>query len=45
MSNSDPIIILMADDDPEDRLLAEDALEEAHLSNELHFVVDGEDLM
>ena len=45
MPNNDSIIILMADDDPEDRMLAEDALEEAHLSNELHFVVDGEDLM
>lgn len=41
----DSIIILMADDDPEDRMLAEDALHEAHLSNELHFVVNGEDLM
>lgn len=40
-----PIIILMADDDPEDRLLAEDALDEARLANELHFVIDGEELM
>jgi len=35
----------MADDDPEDRMLTQDAFEEAHLENELHFVVDGEDLM
>ena len=45
MKTKDSIIILMADDDPEDRLLAEDALEEARLQNELHFVVDGEELM
>lgn len=43
--NTASIIILMADDDPEDRMLAQDALEEARLENELHFVVDGEDLM
>lgn len=43
--NDNSIIILMADDDPEDRMLAQDALEEANLSNELHFVVDGEDLI
>ena len=39
------IIILMADDDPEDRMLAEDALREAHLQNDLHFTYDGEDLL
>ncbi|MFK7801494.1 MAG: response regulator [Anaerolineae bacterium] len=39
------IIILMADDDPEDRMLAQDALEEARLDNELHFVTDGEELI
>jgi CheY-like chemotaxis protein len=43
--SSDSIIILMADDDPEDRMLAQDALEEAHLGNEIHFVIDGEDLI
>jgi CheY-like chemotaxis protein len=40
-----PITILYADDDPEDRMLVEDALEESRLANELHFVEDGEDLM
>jgi CheY-like chemotaxis protein len=35
----------MAEDDPEDRMLAEDALEESMLANELHFVEDGEELM
>lgn len=39
------ISILMADDDPDDRLLAKDALEESRLANDLEFVVDGEDLM
>jgi CheY-like chemotaxis protein len=40
-----PVVILMAEDDPDDRLLSEDALNEAHLANELHFVQDGEELM
>ncbi|MBN1930489.1 MAG: response regulator [Desulfobacterales bacterium] len=40
-----PIIILYADDDPEDRMLVKDALEESRLANELHFVEDGEELM
>lgn len=40
-----PIVILIADDDPEDRMLAEDALEEARLANDIRFVEDGEDLM
>ncbi|MEW5857647.1 MAG: response regulator [Cyanobacteriota bacterium] len=35
----------MADDDEDDRLLAKEALEECRLANDLHFVVDGEDLM
>jgi len=43
--NAKPIIILYADDDPEDRMLAQDAWNESHLANELHFVEDGEDLM
>ena len=40
-----PITILVADDDPDDRLLIEDALTDARLVNDLHFVVDGEELM
>ncbi len=40
-----PMVILMAEDDPDDRLLAQDALAESKLANELHFVVDGEELM
>ncbi|MEM1136833.1 MAG: response regulator [Bacteroidota bacterium] len=40
-----PIVILYADDDPEDRMLAQDAFEESRLVNDLHFVEDGEELM
>ena len=40
-----PIVILLADDDEEDRMLACDALVESRLSNEIYCVVDGEDLM
>ncbi|MEM6314032.1 MAG: response regulator [Planctomycetota bacterium] len=37
--------ILLADDDPDDRLLAVDALRESRLLNELHCVNDGEELL
>ncbi len=37
--------ILMAEDDPDDRLLAHDAHREAQLTSEMVFVEDGEDLM
>ncbi len=40
-----PVVILIADDDPEDRMLAKDALEENKLSNDLQFVEDGEELI
>lgn len=40
-----PIVILMADDDADDRLLAQDALAECRLANDLHFVENGEELM
>lgn len=39
------ITILMAEDDPDDRFLSKEALEEAHLANELCFVENGEELM
>ena len=45
MTNQRPITILMADDDPEDRMLAKDALEESRLANDIEFVEDGEELM
>ncbi len=40
-----PVIILMADDDPDDRQLTREAFEENHLANELRFVEDGEELL
>ena len=40
-----PITILMADDDEEDRDLTREALERAHLSNEVRFVGDGQELL
>lgn len=40
-----PVTILMADDDPDDCMLAEEALAETCLSSKLHFVKDGEELM
>jgi two-component system, response regulator len=39
------IVILLADDDEEDRMLACDALAESRLSNRIYSVTDGEDLM
>ncbi len=39
------ITIMMADDDPEDRMLVKDAFEESRLTNDLRFVEDGEELM
>ncbi|MGH6635471.1 MAG: response regulator [bacterium] len=40
-----PIVILMADDDADDRLLTQDAMQDARVLNELRFVEDGEELM
>ena len=45
MNTPNPITILMADDDADDRLLTKDALEEARLANPIDFVNDGEELM
>ena len=42
---SKPVIILMADDDEDDRLLTRDALAENRIVNDLYFVEDGEELM
>jgi CheY-like chemotaxis protein len=41
----EPVDILMADDDADDRLMADKALQEARLENSLNFVEDGEELM
>ncbi|MBI5115635.1 response regulator [Candidatus Poribacteria bacterium] len=43
--DKDSITILMADDDPDDCLMAKEALEENRLANDVHFVSDGEELM
>lgn len=40
-----PLTIVMAEDDPDDRLLARDALEQSRVLNELCCVEDGEELM
>jgi CheY-like chemotaxis protein len=37
-----PITILICDDDEDDRALTQQALEDAHISNALRFVEDGE---
>jgi CheY-like chemotaxis protein len=39
------IIILIADDDADDRLMVKESFEEARLANPLHFVTDGEELL
>jgi CheY-like chemotaxis protein len=39
------MVVLMADDDADDRLLAKDALQEVQMDNALEFVENGEDLM
>lgn len=44
-NGSQPIVILMADDDADDRILTKDALEESRVVNDLRFVEDGEELM
>ena len=39
------IIILIADDDAEDRMLVKEALEESRLNNNIQFVENGEELL
>ena len=43
-STTHPVVILMADDDPDDRLMAKEALEASGLLNEMRFVEDGVEL-
>ena len=43
--NKIPITILICDDDEDDRMLTQQALEGAHVSNDLRFVEDGEQLL
>ena len=40
-----PIVILVAEDDAEDQMLVKEAMEESRLSNHIHFVSDGEELL
>lgn len=40
-----PITILMAEDDPDDRLMTQEAFNECRLGNPLKFAADGEQLM
>ena len=40
-----PITILMADDDPDDRMMTREAFEESRLANDLRFVEDGVELL
>ncbi|HEY9744940.1 MAG TPA: response regulator [Oculatellaceae cyanobacterium] len=42
---SKPITILIADDDPDDRLMAKDALRQTLQTDRIFFVEDGEELM
>jgi len=44
-TNLKPISILMADDDPDDRMLMKQALAENELPNTIEFVENGADLM
>ena len=45
MSNKNDIVILMADDNEDDQLMARDAFETNRLHNVLYFVKDGIELM
>ena len=45
MPQGSPIVILMADDDADDRLLTHRALAQSRVVNDLRFVEDGEELM
>jgi len=43
--NKKTIVILIADDDPEDRMLVKEALEESRLTNKMEFVENGQELV
>ena len=45
MTAGRPVTILIADDDPDDRMLARDALSESKLANAVQFVEDGQELL
>lgn len=43
--NKIPITILICDDDEDDRMLTRQALDDSHISNNVRFVEDGEQLL
>ena len=45
MNDTKPNIILMAEDDSDDRLLVKDAIAECHWEGQVHFVENGEELL
>ena len=45
MTDAKAITILIADDDEDDLLMTQEALEEARLTNDIRFVRDGEELL
>jgi CheY-like chemotaxis protein len=45
MFKPNSLVILIADDDAEDRMLVKDALQESKLINDIKFVENGEELM
>jgi CheY-like chemotaxis protein len=45
MKNIEPVNILMADDDPDDRMLMKEALDANKVPNRIDFVEDGEQLL
>jgi CheY-like chemotaxis protein len=45
MNSKKAVVLLVADDDADDRQMTKEALEESYLLNDLHFVEDGEQLM
>ena len=45
MKNKNPITVLLADDDADDRQTVREAFVEARLLNDVRYVVDGQDLM
>jgi CheY-like chemotaxis protein len=40
-----PVSILLAEDDADDRLMVKEAFQESHVANDLHFVGDGVELL
>ncbi|HET6344649.1 MAG TPA: response regulator, partial [Myxococcota bacterium] len=45
MLNGNPIVILLADDDEDDRMMTQDAFQRGRLANDFHAVNDGEQLL